>query len=62
MERGEFLRRRNALWAELRRLPEGTPEFEVALDALAKLVGWPREKVLAGLGLTEAGAPRRAQD
>ncbi|MPY66735.1 hypothetical protein F8S09_08530 [Deinococcus sp. SDU3-2] len=53
----DFLKRRNALWARLRALPPGSPEFEVALADLAASVGWTRGQVLAGLGLTEAEAP-----
>jgi len=50
----DFLKRRNALWARLRALPPGSPEFGAALADLAEYVGWSRGKVLAGLGLTEA--------
>ena len=50
----DFLKRRNALWARLRVLPPGSPEFEAALSDLAAHVGWTRPQVLAGLGLTEA--------
>ncbi|MDL2344044.1 hypothetical protein QOL99_07750 [Deinococcus sp. MIMF12] len=50
----EFLRRRNALWARLRPLSPGSPEFGAALADLAAHVGWTRGQVLAGLGLTEA--------
>ena len=53
----DFLQRRNALWARLRTLAPGTPDFEVALGDLAALTGWTRGQVLAGLGLTEAEAP-----
>ena len=53
MTTGEFLRRRNKLWAELRNSEPGTPEFEERLAELAALIGWPRDKVLAGLGLSE---------
>ncbi|WP_045233714.1 hypothetical protein [Deinococcus pimensis] len=55
----EFLRRRNALWAELRALPEFTPAFEAKLAELGALIGWPRERILAGLGLhdDESGRP-----
>ena len=53
----DFLRRRNALWARLRALPPGSPEFEAALRDLAGYVGWSRGQVLAGLGLTEAEVP-----
>lgn len=53
----EFLRRRNKLWAELRGLEPGTPQFEQRLAELAALIRWPREKVLAGLGLAGDDAP-----
>ncbi|GMA16261.1 hypothetical protein E5F05_08065 [Deinococcus metallilatus] len=53
-----FLERRNALWARLRSLTPGTPDFEATLEELAALTGWNRERVLAGLGLTPAEAPR----
>ncbi|MHA0039437.1 hypothetical protein [Deinococcus sp. PESE-13] len=49
----EFLRRRNALWAKLRSLPPGSPEFETVLGDLAQLIGWDRPRILAGLGLNE---------
>ncbi|KEF33329.1 hypothetical protein RDMS_12475 [Deinococcus sp. RL] len=54
----EFLRQRNALWARLRALPPDSPEVEAAANALADLVGWSREQVLAGLGLTAADLPQ----
>ncbi|MBB5233834.1 hypothetical protein [Deinococcus budaensis] len=54
----DFLERRNALWARLRALAPGTPEFEATLGDLAALTGWSRERVLAGLGLSGAGAAR----
>ena len=47
----EFLRRRNALWAELRALPVGSAAFEEVLTQLQVLIHWPRERILAGLGL-----------
>lgn len=53
----DFLERRNALWARLRALSPGTPGFEAALAELGALIGWPRERVLAGLGLSEQDAP-----
>ncbi|MEW6422227.1 MAG: hypothetical protein AB1511_10965 [Deinococcota bacterium] len=53
-----FLERRNALWARLRSLTPGTPDFEAALEELAAFTGWSRERVLAGLGLTSGEAPR----
>lgn len=55
-----FLERRNALWARLRSLPPGTPDFEAVLEELAALTGWSRERVLAGLGLTPEEAPHPA--
>ncbi|WP_198170333.1 hypothetical protein [Deinococcus arboris] len=45
----DFLRRRNALWRQLRGLPPG-PAFETTLSALAALTGWDRARILAGLG------------
>lgn len=48
--RRAFLRQRNALWAQLRATPEGTPDFERVVAELATLIGWPRERILAGLG------------
>lgn len=58
----DFLKRRNALWAQLRALSPGSPEFGAALADLAAHVGWTRGQVLAGLGLTEAdlGEPGQA--
>ncbi|WP_394649612.1 hypothetical protein [uncultured Deinococcus sp.] len=53
----DFLRRRNALWAELRATPPEQPEFEATLGQLMALVGWSRAQVLAGLGLGEAEVP-----
>ena len=58
----DFLERRNALWARLRGLTPGTPEFEVGefeatLAELSTLIGWDRERVLAGLGLRPEDAP-----
>lgn len=52
------LRRRNALWAQLRAAEPGTPEFdaaefEAALAELTALTRWPRGRVLAGLGIRE---------
>ncbi|GAA0504521.1 hypothetical protein [Deinococcus depolymerans] len=60
--RGDWLRRRNALWQRLRALPPtpDTPEFEAAVAALSALTGWDRARILAGLGLppgTPAGNP-----
>ena len=48
-----FLRRRNALWQQLRQDEPGTPAFEQRLSQLADLTGWSRERILAGLGLSE---------
>ena len=53
----DFLRRRNALWAELRATPPEHPDFEATLRRLMALVGWSRAQVLAGLGLSEAEVP-----
>ena len=36
----DFLTRRNALWAHLRSLPPGSPEFEATLAELSALIGW----------------------
>ncbi len=47
----DFLRRRNALWRGLRAAHPGSPEFERLLVDLSSLIGWDRERVLAGLGL-----------
>ena len=46
----DFLRRRNALWQQLRQAAPGTPHFEQLLTELAELIHWSREQVLAGLG------------
>lgn len=48
--RGEFLRRRNALWAVLRRLEPGDAAAEPAIAELMALTGLTREQVLKGLG------------
>ncbi|WP_155298272.1 hypothetical protein [Deinococcus kurensis] len=53
----ERLRRRNALWQQLRAGTPGTPAFEEALTALSLLTGWDRPRLLAGLGLTAAEVP-----
>ncbi|HWG84181.1 MAG TPA: hypothetical protein VNT60_01765 [Deinococcales bacterium] len=50
--RGEFLRRRNSLWLELRQREPGGPDFEALLAELCALTGLERAEVLAGLGLT----------
>ncbi|ULH14639.1 hypothetical protein MF271_11535 [Deinococcus sp. KNUC1210] len=54
----DFLRRRNALWQQLRaQQPQegeaGSPEFERLLADLSALIGWDRARILAGLGLHE---------
>ena len=49
----DFLRRRNALWQQLRQDEPGTPAFEQRLIQLADLTRWSRERILAGLGLSE---------
>jgi hypothetical protein len=46
----EFLERRNALWAALRQLSPTDPRTEHLLQELEAMIGWSREKVLAGLG------------
>ncbi len=53
--RPDFLRRRNALWQQLRQAEPGTPAFEQRLTQLADLTRWSRERILAGLGLSEPG-------
>lgn len=58
MPNTDFLRRRNALWQELRRADPGTPDFEVSefeakVLELSALIGWNRARILAGLGLEE---------
>ncbi|GHF34107.1 hypothetical protein HNQ07_000177 [Deinococcus metalli] len=52
MSRHLDLRRRNALWQRLRTEVPGSPAFEDAARELSELTGWPRARVLAGLGLT----------
>ena len=49
----DYLRRRNALWQQLRQDKPGTPAFEQHLTQLAELTRWSRERILAGLGLSE---------
>jgi hypothetical protein len=44
------LEQRNALWAALRQLAPHDPEAEALLHQLEVLIGWSREKILAGLG------------
>ena len=46
----DYLRRRNALWQQLRQDNPGTPAFEQRLTQLAELTHWSRERILAGLG------------
>ncbi len=46
----DFLKKRNALWAALRLLEPSDPQAEVLIQELMTLIGWSREKVLAGLG------------
>lgn len=56
------------MWQRLRDLSAGegvpdSPEFGAALRELSELIGWDRERVLAGLGLLEEGlTPERALD
>jgi hypothetical protein len=62
MASSEWLRRRNALWQRLRELSPGdsvpaSPEFEVILGELCALIGWDRQRVLAGLALSETPGP-----
>lgn len=49
----DFLRRRNALWQQLRQAEPGTPVFEQHLTQLAELTRWNRERIFAGLGLSD---------
>ncbi|PYE53608.1 hypothetical protein [Deinococcus yavapaiensis] len=48
----DFLRRRNEAWRNLREAKPDTPEFETALRDLQRLIAWPRNRILAGLGWT----------
>jgi hypothetical protein len=57
LPQGEFLRRRNALWQQLRALEPGNPKVEVLLLELMRLTHWPRAKILAGLGWNEPDSP-----
>jgi hypothetical protein len=50
MDSKDFLVKRNALWAALRQLEPNEPKAEVLLLELMALIGWSREKILAGLG------------
>jgi hypothetical protein len=57
-----FLRRRNALWQQLRQMQPGAPEFdavtfEALLLELSVLIHWSRERVLAGLGIGDSEEP-----
>ncbi|MXV18868.1 hypothetical protein [Deinococcus xianganensis] len=54
------LRRRNALWQQLRTTDPDAAGFEEALARLADLTGWDRARILAGLGLD--GPARAATD
>lgn len=52
-----WLERRNALWRTLRQHMPGEADadeavFRAALDQLERHIGWSRERVLAGLGLS----------
>ncbi|WP_081908979.1 hypothetical protein [Deinococcus sp. YIM 77859] len=58
MPSSEFLRRRNALWRQLREGVPGTPEFEETLAELSRLIHWDRPRVLAALGWREPDVPR----
>lgn len=53
----DFLKRRNALWQQLRAAPIGSAEFEDTLAQLSQLIGWDRPRILAGLGLSEEERP-----
>jgi len=64
MPSSEWLRRRNALWQRLRELSAedgvpDSPDFESALRELADMIGWDRQRVLAGLGLNAAPDPEQ---
>lgn len=48
--RGDFLRRRNALWQKLRSLERDDPEFQATAHELEALTRLTRGQVLAGLG------------
>jgi len=52
-----FLRRRNALWQDLRAATPGTPAFERLLTQLSDLIRWDRARILAGLGLPDEPLP-----
>lgn len=53
LPRGEFLRRRNALWQALRQLEPDDPQAEALMRALEQLTQLTRAEVLAGLGWDE---------
>jgi CHASE3 domain sensor protein len=46
----EFLERRNQLWKQLRELEPDDPSSEALLTELEALIGWPRTRILQGLG------------
>ena len=46
----DFLKKRNALWAALRQLEPEDPKCETLLLELEVLIGWSRDKIIAGLG------------
>jgi hypothetical protein len=46
----QFLERRNHLWRALRELEPNNPKTEALIDELQSLIGWPRDRVLIGLG------------
>jgi hypothetical protein len=60
--RGDFLRRRNALWQKLRSLERDDPEFEATARELEALTRLTRGQVLAGLGFetTRSAEPGRS--
>lgn len=49
-ELGAFLRRRNALWAQLRALEPGDARAEPLIEELSRLTRLDRARVLEGLG------------
>jgi hypothetical protein len=49
-----FLQRRNALWQQLRDLEPEDPSSEALLIELEDLIGWPRARILKGLGWQDA--------
>ncbi len=46
----DFLEKRNALWAALRQLEPDDPRAEALLLELEHLIGWSRQRIVAGLG------------